>query len=287
MRLEDIYQALWTAVRQLNPQRIHSVPTLHGIGDEKVWAALERAHREGWPRLPTVSSPRRVARLLFASLGEPTLILTSIDLEAAGADATSRALEAAAENLGAEVLWEIPPGASSLEGVRRVTRPEGDGAGSSAANGACHLQQSKPPSAGPFQPTLAAGKPEAAVQVRYEPVLGRPHPASPGELALHAAIEGSPDLAGRARYNAPVPTRMGVTPIVDVVFGPEGLAVEVDGYAFHRSQAAFERDRQRDFALLASGHRVLRLPHDGVLCDPLAAVDKIRAVLATALEPIS
>ena len=224
-----------------------------------------------------------MARLLFASLGEPTLILTSIELEAAGADATSRALEAAAENLGVEVLWEIPPGASSLEGVRRVTRPEGDGAGRRAANGACHLQ----PSEGPVLPTLAAEKPEAAVQVRYEPVLGRPHPASPGELALYAAIEGSPDLAGRARYNAPVPTRMGVTPIVDVVFGPEGLAVEVDGYAFHRSQAAFERDRQRDFALLASGHRVLRLPHDGVLRDPLAAIDKIRAVLATALEPIS
>jgi hypothetical protein len=38
-RLEDIYQALWTAVRQLNPQRIRSVPKLHGVADEKVWAA--------------------------------------------------------------------------------------------------------------------------------------------------------------------------------------------------------------------------------------------------------
>jgi very-short-patch-repair endonuclease len=34
--------------------------------------------------------------------------------------------------------------------------------------------------------------------------------------------------------------------------------VEVDGYVYHVSRQAFERDRQRDAALVAAGHRVIR-----------------------------
>jgi very-short-patch-repair endonuclease len=45
---------------------------------------------------------------------------------------------------------------------------------------------------------------------------------------------------------------------VDFAWRAERLAVEVDGYAFHRSRGAFEDDRARDVALVLAGFRVLR-----------------------------
>lgn len=46
---------------------------------------------------------------------------------------------------------------------------------------------------------------------------------------------------------------------VDAYWPHARLAVELDGYAYHRSPAAFERDRARDAALAVAGQRVLRL----------------------------
>jgi very-short-patch-repair endonuclease/predicted transcriptional regulator of viral defense system len=46
---------------------------------------------------------------------------------------------------------------------------------------------------------------------------------------------------------------------VDCLWRDAGLVVEVDGYAFHRSQHAFVHDRRRDSVIIAAGMRVLRL----------------------------
>ncbi len=46
---------------------------------------------------------------------------------------------------------------------------------------------------------------------------------------------------------------------VDVLWAHERLIVEVDGFAFHSSRAAFERDRARDADLQARGYRVVRV----------------------------
>lgn len=46
---------------------------------------------------------------------------------------------------------------------------------------------------------------------------------------------------------------------VDFVWRPERLIVEVDGYAFHSSPQAFQRDRTRDADLAAAGFRVIRV----------------------------
>jgi very-short-patch-repair endonuclease len=46
---------------------------------------------------------------------------------------------------------------------------------------------------------------------------------------------------------------------VDFLWRTPRLVVEVDGYAYHSSRAAFERDRRRDAVLGARGHRVLRV----------------------------
>jgi len=57
--------------------------------------------------------------------------------------------------------------------------------------------------------------------------------------------------------------------------------VEVDGYAYHSSSAAFERDRLRDADLLARGHRVLRITAHRLQTAPEAVVARLAAVLAT------
>lgn len=59
------------------------------------------------------------------------------------------------------------------------------------------------------------------------------------------------------------------------------LYVEIDGFAFHSSREAFERDRTRDTALALLGARRLRFPARDVLADADAVVSTIEAVLAT------
>ena len=45
---------------------------------------------------------------------------------------------------------------------------------------------------------------------------------------------------------------------VDFLWREQRLVVEVDGYAYHGTRAAFERDRRRDTDLQLAGFRVLR-----------------------------
>jgi len=46
---------------------------------------------------------------------------------------------------------------------------------------------------------------------------------------------------------------------VDAVWPRQRLIVEVDGWTYHRTRAAFERDRARDGRLLMAGYRTLRI----------------------------
>jgi very-short-patch-repair endonuclease len=46
---------------------------------------------------------------------------------------------------------------------------------------------------------------------------------------------------------------------VDCLWPDARLVVEIDGFAYHSSRAAFERDRDRDSALSARGYRVIRV----------------------------
>jgi hypothetical protein len=69
---------------------------------------------------------------------------------------------------------------------------------------------------------------------------------------------------------------------VDFVWHDDRLVVELDGHAFHRTRAAFERDRVRDASLLVAGYRVLRVTHRRLEAEPAAVIAEARALLATA-----
>jgi hypothetical protein len=65
---------------------------------------------------------------------------------------------------------------------------------------------------------------------------------------------------------------------VDAVW-PDLLVVEVDGYKYHRTRAAFERDRRRDADLQVAGYRVLRITYRRLVEEPAAVAESIRALL--------
>ena len=63
----------------------------------------------------------------------------------------------------------------------------------------------------------------------------------------------------------------------------ERLIVEVDGYAFHSTRAAFERDRARDAELQARGYRVIRITWRQIETSTHAVVARLAAALAVAV----
>jgi very-short-patch-repair endonuclease len=69
--------------------------------------------------------------------------------------------------------------------------------------------------------------------------------------------------------------------VVDFVWRDRGLIAETDGYRFHSTRSAFERDRARDAELMAADFRVIRITWRQLEAEPLAIV----ARLAQALRP--
>lgn len=74
---------------------------------------------------------------------------------------------------------------------------------------------------------------------------------------------------------------------VDMLWSSRRLVVEVDGFAFHGTRAAFERDRVRDADLQALGLRVVRITWRQIVDEPEATVARIAGMLATSPEEIS
>jgi very-short-patch-repair endonuclease len=69
---------------------------------------------------------------------------------------------------------------------------------------------------------------------------------------------------------------------VDFMWPERDLIVEVDGYAFHSSRAAFERDRCRDAELQAQGWRVIRVTWRQIVDEPEAVVATLAVATASA-----
>jgi hypothetical protein len=71
---------------------------------------------------------------------------------------------------------------------------------------------------------------------------------------------------------------------VDALWPRQRLVVELDGYAFHRSRAAFERDRARDAALALAGFRVVRITFRRIENEPKPVAETIRSLLGARRE---
>jgi very-short-patch-repair endonuclease len=69
---------------------------------------------------------------------------------------------------------------------------------------------------------------------------------------------------------------------VDLLWADTRVIVEVDGYAFHSSRTAFERDRRRDADLSARGFSVIRVTWRQIVDEPAVVVARISAALARA-----
>jgi len=103
----------------------------------------------------------------------------------------------------------------------------------------------------------------AAIRARYagrsgtallRKLLGSGRPARTRSEAEHRFLR----LVRSARLPAPqVNVRLGPYE-VDFYWPDRHLAVEIDGFTFHASRTAFERDRERDANLATRGIRVLR-----------------------------
>ena len=55
------------------------------------------------------------------------------------------------------------------------------------------------------------------------------------------------------------------------------LVVETDGWETHRTRSAFQRDRRKDAALVASGWRVMRFTYEDVTREGATVVERLRA----------
>jgi very-short-patch-repair endonuclease len=164
------------------------------------------------------------------------------------------------------ILYDAPripaatkPGASADLGLRPGTAslPRGDGGPAAAAQRHLHLDEER---------------------FRVLPVIGHPHPFSPGEQALAAAIRADAELGPLFGFNLPVETIRGSRFLVDLLWPTGRVVVEVDSRRFHAGPEPFAADRRRDYELLVSGYRTLRLTHDEALVETAGALEKIREV---------
>jgi len=64
----------------------------------------------------------------------------------------------------------------------------------------------------------------------------------------------------------------------------EEVAVELDGWEFHRSREAFEHDRARDRQLLARSVPVMRFTARELRADPQAMVAQVAEVVGRAVR---
>lgn len=88
------------------------------------------------------------------------------------------------------------------------------------------------------------------------------------------------DLVRKARLALPETNVVVAGHEVDFYWRARGLAVEMDGFAFHSTRRAFERDRRRDLALAAAGVRVVRLTWRRLHSEPEAILVLLALALA-------
>jgi hypothetical protein len=67
---------------------------------------------------------------------------------------------------------------------------------------------------------------------------------------------------------------------VDALFRQQRVIVELDGYQFHGTRQAFEKDRERDAATLAAGLVTIRITWERLSETPEKEADRLNAIIA-------
>jgi very-short-patch-repair endonuclease len=67
---------------------------------------------------------------------------------------------------------------------------------------------------------------------------------------------------------------------VDFVWREQRVVFEIDGYRFHTSRSAFDRDRRKDLALKQAGYDPNHFSRDQVKCEPLNVIASVAGALA-------
>jgi very-short-patch-repair endonuclease/predicted transcriptional regulator of viral defense system len=121
--------------------------------------------------------------------------------------------------------------------------------------------------------------------------IARAHQGEPGSAALQRALDldGDPtltdseleeimlDLCDEQQLERPRPRAWVAGLRVDFLFAASRLVVETDGYRYHRTRRAFERDRERDAILARAGYRTLRFTHRQLTREPALVAATIRS----------
>jgi Protein of unknown function (DUF559) len=68
---------------------------------------------------------------------------------------------------------------------------------------------------------------------------------------------------------------------VDALFPEQRVIVELDGYEFHGTRQAFEKDRERDAATLAAGFVTVRITWERLIRAPEPEAERLHAILAS------
>ncbi|MBV9166918.1 MAG: DUF559 domain-containing protein [Solirubrobacterales bacterium] len=69
---------------------------------------------------------------------------------------------------------------------------------------------------------------------------------------------------------------------VDFLWREERVIFEIDGYRFHTSRSAFDRDRRKDLALKQARYEPNRVTRDQVRYEPLTVLVHVAGALARA-----
>jgi hypothetical protein len=110
---------------------------------------------------------------------------------------------------------------------------------------------------------------DQALAVFHEPVISR------SELE-HRFVELC------AAHGLPLPAMnvLAAGYLVDALWPAQQIVAELDGYEYHHTRSAIERDRSREAALGLAGYRVLRFSFRQVSDEPEAVAASVRAELA-------
>lgn len=71
--------------------------------------------------------------------------------------------------------------------------------------------------------------------------------------------------------------------VVDFLWPNARLVVEIDGYQWHSTRSAWQRDRRKDAVLQANGYLVIRLSWEDITQEPLAVIARIVRALSERL----